>query len=89
MTRADVPKLFSAWGPVIALLIGSTVAWTRLSDEVQELKADKVEAPRFEAESIRVHNELAAVREMRNTIRRIETDADLLPRICAAVKCNR
>jgi hypothetical protein len=80
---------FLKYWPILLALTAVIAGWTTIQRDVQELKADKVEAPRFEAESIRVHNELAAVREMRNTIRRIETDADLLPRICAAVKCNR
>jgi hypothetical protein len=75
--------------PILLLMLSGTVAWTQLKDDVQDLQAERVKAARFEAESIRVHNELAALRELRSAVRRIESDADLLPRICAAVKCNR
>jgi hypothetical protein len=88
MTPRQQEWMLRYW-PILLAIVTVVAGWTTVQRDVQELKADKVEAPRFEAESIRVHNELAAVREMRNTIRRIETDADLLPRICAAVKCNR
>jgi hypothetical protein len=80
---------FLKWWPILLMMGSGLVGWTTIQRDVQELKADKVEAPRFEAESIRVHNELAALREMRNALRRVEADVDLIPRICAAVKCNK
>jgi hypothetical protein len=75
--------------PVLLLLLSGTVAWTQLKDDVQDLQAERVKNARFEAESIRVHNELAQYRELRAIVRRIETDADLIPKICAVLKCNR
>jgi len=88
MTPRQQEMLFKFWPLVVAastLLVG----WTTVQRDVQDLKEQRLPSSRFEAESIRVHNELATLRELRAIVRGIESDANLLPRICAAVKCSK
>ena len=88
MTPRQQEMLIKFW-PLALTASSLLVGWTTIKRDVQDLKEERLPSTRFEAESIRVHNELAQLRELRALVRGIAVDADLLPRICAAVKCAK
>lgn len=82
MTRNDLPKLVSTWGPIVGLLLSGAVAWTTLQHDVQQ----KLDTERFKLDSLNVHHDLTTHAE---ELRQLKANATTLDQICRAVRCGR
>ena len=81
MTRSDLPRLVSTWGPVVGAIVAGAVAWTSLQHDVK----DKLEAQRFERDSINVHHDLG---QHQREIDELRANRTLMLDICQALpKC--